>query len=464
MRTARARRVALYSVLGLVLAGAVGFVLLGSRAAYTNVAANAGNASQWSEQLGAGRVFPACASSVAPCTATPSNPTVGQTVTWNESSADVAQFQLGGPNPYVQEAWYLGTSPNVMGMNLNASCGAFTGISCPVSAQQTYSSPGWQYAELQIYYSDSDAAYCGLETCNPVYGSATEDCSVYVSPASPPTASLTVNGVHNLTVNPGDAYSFAWNSTNGTSFSSVYSTNSVACAQAAGATGNQTTNIPWIADTANGSAGPYTAPTSQAGCTYTVTYEVSGPGGHAFDNIAVIHALPPPTASLTASPSTIDSGQSSTLSWSSTNATSCTGTGFSTGGKTSGTASTGALTQTSTYQVTCFNSVGTSAPASATVTVLQPNVTISASPQRVPSGGSITVSWNATNVNSCSITKNGSPWKNNLKADANRIVSGSTTDAITNQTTYGIVCSNNSSATAATASQIVNVTQVFQEF
>jgi len=73
-----------------------------------------------------------------------------------------------------------------------------------------------------------------------------------------------------------------------------------------------------------------------------------------------------PTASLSASPATIASGQASTLAWSSTNATSCTGSGFSASG-TSG-STTVSPSATTTYSVTCTGPGG-SASASATVTV-----------------------------------------------------------------------------------------------
>ncbi len=66
---------------------------------------------------------------------------------------------------------------------------------------------------------------------------------------------------------------------------------------------------------------------------------------------------PPPdsngvTAALVANPDTIYRGDSSVLTWDSTGATSCTGSGFSTGGQTSGTVSV-SPTQTTTYVVTC---------------------------------------------------------------------------------------------------------------
>lgn len=74
-----------------------------------------------------------------------------------------------------------------------------------------------------------------------------------------------------------------------------------------------------------------------------------------------------PTVLLTATPSSVGSGQSSTLQWSSSNANSCTGTNFSTGGATSGTA-TVSPTQNTTYTVTCTGQGNQQASDSAAVT------------------------------------------------------------------------------------------------
>jgi hypothetical protein len=70
-----------------------------------------------------------------------------------------------------------------------------------------------------------------------------------------------------------------------------------------------------------------------------------------------------PTGLLTASPTSIYTGESSTLTWSSTYATSCTGTNFNTGGAKSGSALVKPAS-TITYSITCG-----SATATATVTV-----------------------------------------------------------------------------------------------
>src|SRR5450759_5631414 len=74
-----------------------------------------------------------------------------------------------------------------------------------------------------------------------------------------------------------------------------------------------------------------------------------------------------PPASLSANPTAITAGQSPTLTWSSTNATSCTGTGFSTGNATAGSV-TVTPSITTSYSVSCTGSGGT-ATASATVVV-----------------------------------------------------------------------------------------------
>ena len=77
-----------------------------------------------------------------------------------------------------------------------------------------------------------------------------------------------------------------------------------------------------------------------------------------------------PTVTITASPQTIASGASSTLTWSSTNATSCTASGSWSGDRapSGGSESTGVLTASANYTLTCTGDGG-SENASATVTV-----------------------------------------------------------------------------------------------
>lgn len=107
---------------------------------------------------------------------------------------------------------------------------------------------------------------------------------------------------------------------------------------------------------------------------------------------------------LSATPSTIDSGASSLLRWSSVGATSCTGTGFNTGNAANN--NTGVAVSpasTATYQINC---VGSSGPATAqtTVTVGTPTATFTASPTLVSPGSASTLSWSTTGLASCSIS------------------------------------------------------------
>ena len=80
-----------------------------------------------------------------------------------------------------------------------------------------------------------------------------------------------------------------------------------------------------------------------------------------------IAVTPTTTVTLSASPTTVMAGSASTLTWSSTNATSCTASGSWSGSQaTQGSVSTGALNSASTYSLSC---TGTSGTASATATV-----------------------------------------------------------------------------------------------
>jgi hypothetical protein len=83
-------------------------------------------------------------------------------------------------------------------------------------------------------------------------------------------------------------------------------------------------------------------------------------------------ATTPPSVSLSASPNSVASGESSTVSWSARNATACTASGGWTGSvATSGSKATGTMTATKTYTLTCTGAGG-SASQSATVAVSAP--------------------------------------------------------------------------------------------
>ncbi len=158
------------------------------------------------------------------------------------------------------------------------------------------------------------------------------------------------------------------------------------------------------------------------------------PSGVVLDNIAwtaPAYVPPPPTtASLVANPVSIVSGDSSTLTWSSLNATSCTGAGFDTNGTLSGSISVSPLS-TTTYSVSCVGLSGT-ANATAGITVTPPpvpSISLVASPTAIIAGGTSTLNWTATNATSCSAS-----WTSISATTGSELVAPSTT------TTYDMSC------------------------
>jgi len=117
-----------------------------------------------------------------------------------------------------------------------------------------------------------------------------------------------------------------------------------------------------------------------------------------------VSAPPAPTVTLSVSPTSIKVGQSATLTWTSTNATSCTASNAWTGGKAlSGTLSVSPTAAgTLSYVLTCTGAGGTMpATATLTVTAAAPTVAISIAPTAITVGQSATVTWSSTNATSC---------------------------------------------------------------
>jgi hypothetical protein len=140
-----------------------------------------------------------------------------------------------------------------------------------------------------------------------------------------------------------------------------------------------------------------------------------------------------PTTTLTANPSTIISGNSTSLHWESTGATQCTSDDFTTNNLTTGDVTVSPTTDT-TYLIACTGDGG-SVPDDATVTVTSPapGVTLTATPGTVPYNGSSTLTWSSTNADTCSSTDfaTGGATSNSV---------GVSTGALTTNTTYTISC------------------------
>jgi len=157
----------------------------------------------------------------------------------------------------------------------------------------------------------------------------------------------------------------------------------------------------------------------------------------------------PPTVTLTASPTTITSGQSATLSWTSTNATSLS---IDNGVGAVQPISAGSVTvtpsSTTTYTITASGSGGT-ATAQATVTVQAgpPTATLTASPTSITSGQTATLTWTTTNATSASID-------NGIGA-VTPVSGGSITVEPSKTTTYTLTATGPSGSTTAQATVTV---------
>jgi hypothetical protein len=155
---------------------------------------------------------------------------------------------------------------------------------------------------------------------------------------------------------------------------------------------------------AQANSGSQTVTISGAGTnTYTLTC-VNAAGLSASNSVSLTDVAPA-APSLTLSTSAIDLGQSSTISWSSPNAASCTASGSWSG--TLGASGSLTLTPTGggtdTYSLTCSNALGTSPASSVSLTVTAPpaapSLTLAAA--SITLGSSTTITWSSVNATSC---------------------------------------------------------------
>jgi len=123
------------------------------------------------------------------------------------------------------------------------------------------------------------------------------------------------------------------------------------------------------------SGGEFTFQATPGTYVMNVLAEPSSTANYGMYGLNVAPPPPAPTVTLSASPTSVASGGQSTLTWSATNATSCTASGGPSGGSwsgtlpVSGTQSTGALTSSTTFTITCTGANSATATASATVSV-----------------------------------------------------------------------------------------------
>jgi len=237
-------------------------------------------------------------------------------------------------------------------------------------------------------------------------GGTSNVATANVSVVAAPTVTLTANPI---SVASGGTSTLTWSSTNATS-----------CTATGGWSGTK------------GPSGTLGTATLAATTSYSLT--CSGIGGTSNVVTATVSVVPAPTVTLVANPTSVASGGVSTLSWSSSNATSCTATGGWSGTKaTSGTQSTGAITMPSSYSLTCTGTGGTSVASTVLVNII-PTATLAAAPSVIASGGTSTLTWSSTNATSC--TASGAGWSGSKATSGSQV-----TAALTATTSYSLSCS-----------------------
>ena len=315
------------------------------------------------------------------------------------SSYRSAFIALNGTSPY---KWSLTSGALPPGLSLNSS-GVVSGTP---TATGTYSFSA------------------GVQDSNAPPGRTTASATIAVSTSA---AAPTVQFSATSTITQGQAATVSWSSTNATSASIDQGIGTVAASGALTVTPLATT-------------------------TYTIT--VTGQGGTAKASATVtVNPAPAttPTVQISVSPATIVSGQSATLSWTSTNATSASidqniGTVATSGTKVV------SPTVTTTYTIN-VNGAGGTAAAKVTVTVSTvapaPTVQITATPTSVTQGQSSTLSWTSTNATSATLNQN-------IGAVA---TTGSKVVSPTATTTYTITVTGAGGAASANATVLVSSSQ-----
>ena len=258
--------------------------------------------------------------------------------------------------------------------------------------------------------------------CSGAGGSVSKTVTVTVTDPAP---------TMNFTANPA---SVAYNASSMLTWSS---TNATACSASGAWSGDKSTS------------GTFTLASLNTSGTYTLT--CSGSGGSANESVTITVLAPlMPTVTISANPAMIAYNESTTLTWSSTDATTCAASNAWSGTKTtSGMQTLEALTSTGMYTLTC-SGAGGSVVRSVTVTVqpqsTMPTLIFNATPLTVANIGSTTLSWLSTNTTSCSAS---GAWNGTKATSGTQIFNSLTVDM-----TYVLTCSGG----GGTTSQSVTVT------
>jgi type II secretory pathway pseudopilin PulG len=279
----------------------------------------------------------------------------------NQTFSVVSQWQ-GANGPNQASLYYqipidpITDSPNV-GLSISASPavvpynGSTTITWTTTNAASCTAADGWSGSKSTAGSENfsnlkTTAIYSLRCKSNDGSSSINRSTKVYVSQLPAPTVELSAAPA---SVKTGDASTLSWTTTN-----------AVSCEASGDWSGSKSLS------------GSQSTGGLNADKTYTLTCVNTDGVSSAMDQVTV-RAVPPPTLSFSGSPTSINYNSSSTLNWSSTNASSCVASGAWNGNvNTLGSTNTGALTSTRTYYLRCDGIGGSSPTQSVTIFVAPP--------------------------------------------------------------------------------------------
>jgi hypothetical protein len=169
---------------------------------------------------------------------------------------------------------------------------------------------------------------------------------------------------------------------------------------------------------------------------------------------AALPLVPPGAPTLTLGATTVGIGHSTTLSWASNNAISCTASGSWSGSlhNTGSQTITPTAAGVNTYTLSCSNNAGVSQATSVQLTVTTPPSapTLTLASASITLGGSTTITWTSTNATSC--TASGS-WTGTLATSGTKTL----TPAAAGATTYSLTCANAGGSSTASSVTLTTV-------
>jgi hypothetical protein len=263
-------------------------------------------------------------------------------------------FQIGDGSFYGTTRYGNDNGPTPDGTVFQMVLGTTSSSPCTASTNPTTNGGAWAGAEVAsgtttvtptatgtFVYSLSCAYPPPTGTVGP------QSAQLIVNAAAAPAPTVTLTATPN-SVTLGQSSTLAWTSTNSTS-----------CTASGAWSGGEAVNGSLVV-----------TPATAGAQTYTLTCTGSGGSGSASASL-VVSAAPAPTLTLSVSPTSITLGQSVVVTWSSTNATSCTASGAWSGAQaTAGSANeTPSATGGATYTLVCSGATSPAATSSATVMV-----------------------------------------------------------------------------------------------